>query len=182
MTVAVQQISKKVCLLGDMSVGKTSLIRRYVEDRFDDKYLSTLGVKVSRKVVEIESSESHIQLTMMLWDIAGGIHNDLAPVTLSYLRGAAGALLICDLTRPDTLQNLTSYVRQLRAVAPTSALLVAANKADLNDQHQITPEEVAQVAQTLNTTSVLTSARTGDGVEELFLMLGRRLVATPSEA
>jgi small GTP-binding protein len=181
MTLAVLQLSKKVCLLGDMSVGKTSLVRRYVEERFDDKYLSTLGVKVSRKEVDIQSPQGLTRLTILLWDLAGGLGNDAATLAPSYLRGAAGAVLVCDLTRAGTLDSVLSYARQLHAVSPSAVLLLAANKEDLADRHQVTSADVAQVAQALNTVSVPTSAKTGAGVETLFLTLGRLLVATSSE-
>ena len=86
-------VQKKVCLLGDFAVGKTSLIRRYVEDRFDDKYLSTIGVKISRKIVQ----RPDYALTLLIWDLAGG--DDINQLSRRYLLGAVGAILVCDLTR-----------------------------------------------------------------------------------
>ena len=88
-------IQKKICLLGEFAVGKTSLIRRYVEDKFSDKYLSSIGVKVSRKNVELGDDT----VKLLIWDLAGGEDYTQS----SYLMGAAGALLVCDVTRADTL-------------------------------------------------------------------------------
>ncbi|RLC60203.1 MAG: GTP-binding protein, partial [Chloroflexota bacterium] len=94
-------IAKKVCLLGDLAVGKTSLVSRFVYNLFDDKYVSTIGVKVSRKTVIIPRAGDIVELTMMLWNLAG--NEEFDRVRASYLRGAAGAVLVCDLTRPETL-------------------------------------------------------------------------------
>lgn len=97
-------LSKKVCLLGDFAVGKTSLVRRFVHDYFDDQYLSTIGVKVSRKTINIAQGEQIVELTMMLWDLAGS--EEFTHLRASYLRGAAGVLLVGDLTRPLTFDTL----------------------------------------------------------------------------
>ena len=90
-------VQKKICMLGSFSVGKTSLVRQFVEGQFTDKYLSTIGVKVSRKTVERPQS----QLKFLIWDLAGG--DDFTQVGNNYLRGAKGALIVCDLTRAETL-------------------------------------------------------------------------------
>jgi len=87
-------IQKKVCLLGDFSVGKTSLSERFVYDRFSGRYLSTIGVKISRKPINISKD---IMLNMLIWDLAGS--EEFSGVQSSYLQGAQGAILVCDLTR-----------------------------------------------------------------------------------
>ena len=92
-----KQYSKKICLLGDFSVGKTSLVRRFVHNRFDDQYISTIGVKVSRKTVVLPVADDLVELTLMVWDLAGS--QGTTPIAASYLRGAVGAVLVCDLTR-----------------------------------------------------------------------------------
>ena len=107
-------LSKKVCLLGDFAVGKTSLVRRFVYDLFDDKYVSTIGVKVSRKTVILTRDDDIVDLTMMLWDLAGG--EEFAHMRASYLRGAAGALMVYDVSRPETLSSLHHYLRDLRNI------------------------------------------------------------------
>jgi len=167
-------ISKKVCLLGDFAVGKTSLVRRFVHNRFDDKYLSTIGVKVSRKTVSVPHADQVAQLTMMLWDLAGS--EEFSPMRASYLRGAAGAILVCDLTRAETLDSLSSYAEDLLTINPKAHLVLAANKYDLTDQHQLSETDIAKAASKLNTSHYLTSAKTGDEVESLFRYLGRLLI------
>ena len=94
-------LSAKVCLLGDYAVGKTSLVRRFVYNMFDDRYLSTIGVKVSRKVVALAREDEVVELTLMLWDLAGSEEFD--SVRASYLRGAVAGLIVCDLTQPTSL-------------------------------------------------------------------------------
>jgi small GTP-binding protein len=172
----VTSLNKKVCLLGDAAVGKTSLVRRFVYDLFDDKYLSTIGVKVSRKTVAVPRAEGIVELTMMLWDLAGSEEFDL--VRSSYLRGAAGAILVCDLTRPETLDGLHVYAANLRSVNPNAQVLVlGANKYDLVDRQALDLAPIERVAANLNAPYYLTSAKTGHEVDSLFRHLGRLLVA-----
>jgi small GTP-binding protein len=176
----VKAVSKKICLLGDYAVGKTSLVRRFVYDLFDDKYISTIGVKVSRKSVAVHHGDEIVNLTMMLWDLAGSEEFDR--VRASYLRGASGAVLVCDLTRPETLESAQEYVQELRAVCPDAHLILAANKLDLvepplaNGQPGLDPEQVGVVAASLGGGHYLTSAKTGEQVEALFRHLGQRLL------
>jgi small GTP-binding protein len=174
-------ISKKVCLLGDYAVGKTSLVRRFVYNLFDDKYISTIGVKVSRKVIAVPRGEGIVELTMMLWDLAGSREFDR--VRTGYLRGSAGAVVICDLTRPETLGSLRRYVDELRTISPGAQLILAANKLDLvgpplpEGAGTLDPEQVKAESASLGAPYFLTSAKTGDKIEELFRHMGRLLVS-----
>ena len=170
-----RKLSKKVCLLGDFSVGKTSLIRRFVEGSFDERYLSTIGVKVDRKVMQMAASDEEVTLTLMLWDLAGG--PDAGPVVPSYYRGAAGAVIACDLTRPDTLAGVSKYAEGFLAANPKARLVLAANKVDLVDERRMTKEELAAVSTDLDAALFLTSAKTGEQVEAMFQELGTRLLA-----
>ena len=168
-------ISKKVCLLGDFAVGKTSLVRRFVYNLFDDRYLSTIGVKVSRKSVIIPSDAEMIELAMMLWDLGGS--EEFTQMRGSYLRGTSGALWVCDLTRPETLDSLPDYIGTLFEVSPDARLVLAANKRDLVDEQRIAESQVEAVAEDLGAPCYLTSAKDGDDVEALFHHLARLLVA-----
>jgi small GTP-binding protein len=169
------RISKKACLLGDFAVGKTSLVRRFVYDMFEDRYISTIGVKVSRKTVAVPRGSGTVELVMMLWDLAGSEQFDR--VRASYLRGTAGALLVCDLTRPETLDSLKGYVKDLRSVSAEAKLILAANKQDLvtpNVPH-LEAEKVEALAGRLDIPFYFTSAKTGDEVERAFRCLGSLL-------
>jgi small GTP-binding protein len=164
-------LQKKVCLLGDFAVGKTSLIRRFVEDRFDDKYLSTIGVKISRKSL---TREDHF-LNLLIWDLAGG--DDFSKAGSSYLRGAAGALVVCDLSRQETLAPLEYYAQQLRALNETAVLIFIGNKADLVEEQEISPDDLAGIAQAYAAQCLLTSALTGSNVEDAFSCLAQQIEA-----
>lgn len=167
-------ISKKVCLLGDFAVGKTSLVRRFVYDLFDEKYISTIGVKVSRKTVAVPTTDGAVvELTMMLWDLAGS--EDFSQIRGSYMRGAAGAILVCDLTRPETLAHLDDYLADLCQVSPQALVIVVANKNDSPNQHLLLSQVEADAAR-LGAKCFVTSARTGKNVEDIFRHLGRTLV------
>jgi len=163
-------LSAKICLLGDYAVGKTSLVRRFVYNLFDDKYLSTIGVKVSRKVVALPRGDEVVELTLMLWDLAGSQEFD--HVRASYLRGAAGALMVCDLTQRGSLDMIGEYVQQMHQINPGAAILLAANKQDLRDQRALSEEEIAAFAGSLGLQYFLTSAKTGTAVEDAFRCLG----------
>ncbi len=167
--------SKKICLLGDFAVGKTSLVRRFVYNLFDDKYISTIGVKVSRKTVAVMTQDGVAELTMMIWDLAG--NEEFDHIRASYMRGSAGAVLVCDLTRPSSLIQLRENVTHLRTVVKEPRLILAANKVDLVDERQISEQEIQAIAQELDLPYLYTSAKTEEGVEELFRTLGSRLLA-----
>ena len=169
-----ESYSKKICLLGDFAVGKTSLVRRFVHNRFDDQYISTIGVKVSRKSVMIPHQATVVEVNMLVWDLAGS--QKMTAVAASYLRGAAGALLVCDLTRAETLHALPHYAADLHAVMAQVPLVIAANKADLTTQHQITIDQVAEQAGALHAPYFLTSALAGDAVDHAFRQLATRLL------
>ncbi len=169
------ELRKKVCLLGDFAVGKTSLVRRFIYDLFDDKYISTIGVKVSRKQVQISTNERNVTLTMMLWDLAGS--EEFSRMRGSYLRGAAGAVLVADLTRPETFQTLRGYMDDLRRLNPRAHFVLAANKSDLVEQHRVTADEIAAIANELGIVYRFTSAKTGEEVNTLFYHLGTLLIA-----
>ncbi len=158
-------IQKKICMLGDFSVGKTSLIRRFVEGRFDDKYLSTIGVKISRKQVE----RPEHQINLLIWDLAGGDNH--ANKLSGYLRGAAGALIVCDLTRDTTVYAFEHYSQQLRKFNESAPIVMAANKYDLSDQRQISDESLQKIADKLRADLLYTSAKTGQNVIEAFDLL-----------
>lgn len=95
----------------------------------------------------------------------------------SYLRGAAGAILVCDLTRPKTLESLETYAEEMRSVNPNVQFIIAANKHDLTDQTQLSPTQIASVAAKFNAPYYLTSAKNGAEIETLFRYLGGLLVA-----
>ena len=165
---AKRQYVKKICLLGDGEVGKTSLIRRYVLDQFDDQYIQTFGAKVSKKVLELEN----VNLTLMIWDVLG--QKTQKALHSSYYAGANGALLVCDMTRPETLEHLKHWSADLLEVSGEIPIVVLGNKCDLEMSTGL--QELEGFAATLGCPSMLTSARTGQNVQEAFLALGERIM------
>jgi small GTP-binding protein len=160
-----KQFIRKVCLIGDGAVGKTSLVRRYVLDVFSDDYISTFGAKVSKKVLTF----GDVELTLMIWDVLG--QKNGASMHSAYFSGANGAFVVCDGTRPETLDGLNSWYQEFSRVAGNVPVIPLANKCDLQDR--VSKEKLASAAKVIGHDFRRTSARTGEGVEEAFLLLGK---------
>ncbi|MGJ7507409.1 Rab family GTPase [Variovorax sp. GT1P44] len=161
-------LQKKICLLGAFGVGKTSLVRRFVDTIFSDAYLTTVGVKIDKKVVTADSEE----MALILWDIAG--EDEVAAVRVSYLRGAAGYLLVVDSTRPETLDTAESIQRRISAEIGGAPFFVLLNKTDLVEDWAI-PQERIEALEAAGWSFRRTSAKTGLAVEETFQELATRL-------
>ncbi len=162
------EIKRKVVLLGDAAVGKTSLVRRFVFDAFDDKYIMTIGTKVSKKTIDLVWDNIPIKLNLMIWDVLG--QQGFTQVQETAFKGSDGALIVCDLTRKNTLYSIAHYwLPTLERVAGVPAILLA-NKKDL-DNWELTYEEVENFANQIGVPFVLTSAKTGENVEEAFRKL-----------
>lgn len=167
------RLKSKICLVGDRAVGKTSLVRRYVFDEFDDRYLSTLGTKVSRKEVEITLADGGVlRVDMGIWDIMGqeGFRDRLKD---AYFAGAHGILAVADITARATLAGIPAWISSVRSVAGEVPLVLVLNKADLAEQAAFGDTDMAFMARNLKCGYLRTSARTGENVEEAFLRLAR---------
>jgi small GTP-binding protein len=165
-------IQKKIALLGVSGVGKTSLVRQFVQSLFDEKYITTLGVKVDKKQVVLGEQD----VMLMMWDVAGAEEHFAVPT--SYIRGAAGYLLVVDGTRPDTLERGLDIVAQVDGEIGRLPFVFVLNKIDLIEDWRIQEADLSAV-QARGCPILRTSARTGAGVEEAFLRLAR-LVISPS--
>jgi len=168
-------LQKKICLLGLYGVGKTSLIQRFVYNRFDDLYLTTIGVKVSQKILpSLQNSEGkNIRHNFLIWDIEGGEKNHF-PVR-NYLTGAAGAIFVADLTRLDTIEELVKLVEGFHSVCPERVAVFAGNKLDLGSPDSDAVHKLEKIAGSFKSHFFLTSARTGEKVEDLFFSLSHSL-------
>jgi len=169
----------KICLMGGFAVGKSSLARRFASSVFDDTYVSTVGVRVIPKAVDVPGAGGSGKLTIMLWDLVGC--EELQRGQESYLHGVAGAVLVCDLTRLETLATLRDCVDAVLRVSPEVQLVLAANKCDMVDLSQFDLSRVEALAADLDVPYYLTSARTGEGVDTLFRHLIRLVVTSPRE-
>jgi small GTP-binding protein len=163
-------LQKKVCMLGAFGVGKTSLVRRYVQSIFADTYLTTVGVKIDKKTVTVGGEP----VILLLWDIAG--EDEVSPVRLSYLRGASGYILVADGTRAETLDIASSMQSRVTSEIGSVPFLVLLNKADLQESWEITREPVESL-ESAGWSILRTSAKTGEGVDEAFTELAQRIVS-----
>jgi small GTP-binding protein len=162
-------LQKKICLLGSFAVGKTSLVTRFVKSLFSDKYLTTVGVKIDKKELTVGGQN----VMLLVWDLAGD--DEFLQVRMSYIRGAAGYLLVVDGTRLDTLDSAYAlHQRVTDAFGPVPFLLVI-NKVDLHDEWVIDEQLETDLAQK-GWEVRYTSAKTGDGVEEAFLRLTQKIL------
>jgi small GTP-binding protein len=169
-------IKKKICLLGAFAVGKTSLTERFVHGRFEEKYLTTVGVRISRKIVppvQAPESDRLVQHEFLIWDIAGLEKFD--HVADNYFRGAAGALAVADLTRPATIEDLKRFGTRFRSINPEATLILIGNKLDLFDDDRGTLARLKTLARQYTSDVLLTSAKSGDHVDDAFLALSRKI-------
>ncbi|MFG3817932.1 Rab family GTPase [Limnothrix redekei] len=181
-----QTLSKKICLVGDYAVGKTSLIRRFVDRQFSDRYLSTIGVKISRKIVPVplpdmspdRASErtEPMELQLLIWDVEG--QTKFQRIAPSYLQGSSGAIVVADATRPDTVSHLRDHANLVRSVSPTSVVILAINKVDLMDEshkHHL-QLQVETLLAGVTYSLYWTSAKSGSNVDEIFSELALSMV------
>jgi small GTP-binding protein len=163
-------IQKKVCMVGVFGTGKTSLVQRFVHSMFSERYLSTVGVKIDRKPIQIDGTD----LTLVLWDLAGRDgHED---ITTSYLRGSHAVLYVADGTRRETCDQLPELRALVREAAGEVPELLALNKSDLKDHWALAAGDEQALARAFDL--VKTSAKSGDGIEETFRRIGRATLAT----
>ena len=169
-------LKRKICLLGTFAVGKTSLVQRFVNDRFSDKYLTTIGISISKKQMPPvgggqAGSAAHHEL--LIWDIAGLEKFD--PVVMNYFRGASGALAVADLTRKETVDELAIICNKFLSVNPSAALVIIGNKFDLIEDRKDSFSDYQLLAADFGSELILTSAKTGERVEEAFHRLSHKI-------
>ncbi|GJL64389.1 MAG: GTP-binding protein [Nitrospirales bacterium] len=162
-------LQKKVCLLGAFAVGKTSLVKQYVSGIFSEKYHTTVGVKIDKKVLEIQGEP----MTLILWDLHG--EDEFQKIRASYLRGSSGYVLVIDGTRQPTFGVVEGLQQMAQEILGDVPFVVIVNKTDLSDQWEIDQEAVAGLkARGWNV--IEGSAKTGQGVEEAFFTLAKDMV------
>ncbi|UCD92710.1 MAG: GTP-binding protein [Methanobacteriota archaeon] len=172
-----EALTTKICLVGDSSVGKTSLIRRYVFDHFEDRYISTLGTKVTKRelLVPYPDLDLEIDVKLLIFDIIGekGFRRLLRD---AYFQGANGLMAVCDVTRGDTLDSLDDWIDTAYDVTGNVPLHVMGNKVDLKDDIVVSKSEINQLSKAFDSPFDFTSAKTGENVEKVFELIATRLV------
>lgn len=163
-------IKKKICMIGAVAVGKTSLVRRFVHGSYSERYLTTVGVKVDKKLLEAGGRE----VTLHLWDLAG--EDAFTQLQTTYLRGASGYFVVVDGTRPETLEKALELHQRARTALGPAPCIFLLNKSDLDADWRIPPESLDELRKTHGAVQ-RTSAKSGDGVEDAFVELTRRMLA-----
>lgn len=160
----------KVSILGDPSVGKTSLVRHYCEGYFKENYLSTIGVSFLRKEVNIDGN----QITLQLWDL-GGQSIFGGQLRENYLRGSHGVLILFDLTAPATFAHVQQWYDEVSGVCPKIPTIIIGNKSDLPYKDNIKTKS-EKLSQTLSAPFFQTSAKTGDKMIDVFEKITRMIM------
>jgi small GTP-binding protein len=168
----------KVCLVGDLAVGKTCLIRRYVFDEFSDNYKVTIGTKVSKKEIEISDPETKepVNVQLLIWDIMGH-HGFRRLLNQAYFSGAQGIIGVCDTTREETLLDLENWMDDVQSVTSVVPTVLLGNKCDLVDSEQVNLKELKNVSSGYEkSTAYLSSAKTRHNVDLAFGILSVNII------
>lgn len=167
---SVAPVSAKIMILGAVGVGKTSLVKRFVHKRFDADYKTTIGVDIQTCEIDTGHDGASRKVKLMLWDTDGDFGQRIFDT--AYVRGASGAIVVADASRPPTIEKMTGLVRSFDANFPGRALRAVVNKIDLVD-----PQSLDLAALGLGEAEILlTSARSGEGVEDLFAAIAAEIV------
>ena len=166
-------IQKKICMLGASAVGKTSLVSRFVRSIFSDKYHTTVGVKVDKKVVALGED----QMDLLLWDLYG--EDEFQKMRTSYLRGSSGYVLVVDGTRHETLEKAVVLQNRTEETLGKVPFVLVLNKTDLADKWEVDEAAIEELGKR-GWPAFRTSAKTGEGVEQAFLALARRMAGAPA--
>lgn len=172
----IDAVTRKVCIIGDFAVGKTSTVARFVHNEFSEKYLTTVGVKIDTRVV---TTDAGTELKMVIWDIAGA--DRFSAIEFSYLRGASGYVVVADGTRADTIDVAEKLVADASAQYGAIPLVYLVNKSDLSSDWEVSDARLAQLRDS-GSPVFLTSARSGDNVAEALDQLAAMLDPAGSSA
>jgi small GTP-binding protein len=162
-------IQAKILLCGNYAVGKTSLVIRFVDNAFRESTMSTIGANFLRKSVEIPNKDDKpASINLQIWDL-GGTVREAKTVSEAFITGAKGSLYICDLTRPETLEDIPSWYKSVKKVVPDCISILVGNKIDLKDERRISNENMEAIAEKIGAKAIFeASAKTGNHVEEVF--------------
>ncbi|MEX2681478.1 MAG: Rab family GTPase, partial [Candidatus Sigynarchaeota archaeon] len=167
----VKETLKFKCIIcGDPAVGKTSLVLRFTDKAFKRTYMPTLGTNITDKTIELPNC----YLSFQLWDLAG--QAKFQRFRKSFYSGASGHVLVFDLTQPETLKSVYAWSNDIKSLIGETPGLILGNKHDLADQRRVTDHEIAELSKALGMPVVLTSALTGENVDEAFKELGIKII------
>ncbi len=170
-------LTSKVCVVGDFAVGKTSVIERFVNNQFSEKYLSTVGVKIDTK--EIEFADRKLRQKLVIWDVAGS--DRFGHTEFAYLRGANGYIFVADGTRSMTLGSVDKLREQIDGQYGEAPLVLLVNKRDLAGDWEIGDKRLNELRESY-VDVYLTSAKTGDEVGQAIERLAEKIIESDLKA
>lgn len=172
----IRRMKAKMALMGEGGVGKTSLIRRFVLDEYEDAYLHTVGTKVSKIELTVpHGTDTEVQMDLSVFDIMGQRgFKDLVRET--YYHGAQALMGVCDLTRKDSLYALNDWIPSALEISGDVPVYLVVNKKDLIERRALTDEEIHKAAESFGAPFVMTSAKTGEFVDDAFNALAIEIV------
>jgi small GTP-binding protein len=171
-----RKVKVKVCLVGENAVGKTSLIKKFVLDIFDDSYITTIGTKITKKTMSFERDEP-VSMDMMIWDIMGQA-SFRSLLQDAYFYGAHGVLAVADSTRASTVGSLHEWLDSTKQVVGEVPVVFLSNKVDLTDELEVTQDLLDSELAKYDSTPMFSSAKTGQNVSEAFHILGEKILET----
>merc|ERR1712194_912755 len=161
----------KFIIIGDAGAGKSCLLHHFIENKFKKSSSHTIGVEFGSKIIQVANRTIKLQI----WDTAG--QERYRSVTRSYYRGAAGALIVYDITSRETYQHVMNWLSDARTLARADISIIAVgNKCDMKDRRAVTYLEASRLAQENDLLFLETSALTGEGVEEVFIKVARMIL------
>ncbi len=171
------RLRAKVCLVGDAGVGKTSLIRRFVVDQFDNKYIKTIGTKVSKKSISVHDKDHDrkVEVVLTIWDIMGqeGFRELLKD---AYFTGANGIFAVCDITNKESMHRLDGWLDRTYRIAGDVPISIMVNKIDLKENRKLDGVDLEQFCKAYDSPCYYTSAKTGEHVPDTFYDMARRIL------
>ena len=174
MSAPLEGSGKKLVFIGDPGVGKTCIISRFLKGTFDADQITTVGASYASKTIKI--SETNESLTLDIWDTAG--QEKYRSLTRIFFQGAKLAILVYDITRKDSFENLKNvWLKELKDHADKNVVLgVAGNKSDLYEKEEVPEQEAREYAKSIGAIFCLTSAQSNSGIEELFEEMGKKFL------
>jgi len=161
----------KLVLIGDSGVGKSCLLLRFADDNFTDSYISTIGVDFRFRTITIDKKTVKLQI----WDTAG--QERFRTITSAYYRGADGIIMVYDVTSQESFDHVEAWLSEVdRYANENTSKLLLGNKADLQDERQVTEETGHKFAEKLGIPFLETSAKTAVGVDQAFLTMAKELI------
>ena len=157
----------RIVLLGEAGVGKTSLVRRYTENVFDEEYKQTIGTTFATKDIDVTGSDGTVRkVRLNVWDMGG--QSTYRELRRQFMKGASAAIVVYDVTRPETFMAMNNWFESFKEVCPDSPVLISANKVDLLDKRMVPQEPGIMLRDWFQAEYFETSAKTGDAVDNVF--------------